>query len=185
MYNKHAGALIPKTFEESKLYILRSSTHTSFLSSSSNTFRATDVLQSIAIATFLLTDFSINFNIIYSHITKLLAPVIASVPLNLLKFSFSGKLKFNSEFVAQGGFPRNNVSVSPTYFSILYVKKLSFTICNLSSDIRFLHSSQYSGFISTPTIFFIVENVFKAALIKLPKPDVGSITTSGFNLSSL
>ena len=51
--------------------------------------------------------------IIYSEISKLLFPVIASIPRILSKFFLSGKLSLpraeSSEFVTHGGFPTKRI----------------------------------------------------------------------------
>ena len=129
MISTQAETLIPNTLFELKLSILTYSVGTEVLLISKKTFLATDVLHNIAITVFVFLKSSINFKIIYSQISKLLAPVIASVPDNPLKFVFSGKLKFNSELVAQGGLPTTNtLSLLNSDLFILYLKKSSLMI---------------------------------------------------------
>ena len=176
--------MIRNTFRESNVYILTRSTGTSFLSSSSSTFLATDVLQSMAILTFFPSDPSISFRMIYSQISKLLAPVSASVPLRPLKLTFCGRLNFRFAFIAQGGFPIKSVS-SLRCFVTSYEKKFPWVTPSRGSLIRSLHLPQYSLLISTPTASFTLSKTFNAAFRKFSTPHVGSMTTAGliFSLS--
>ena len=76
-------------------------------------FLATAVLQSIQITVFVSLYSFISCKIIYSQISKLLAPVIASIPFNPLKLALTGKLVEPRVdrvlFVTHGGFPRTRI----------------------------------------------------------------------------
>lgn len=182
MINRHAFALIPNTLfalnskisQEENLICVR------FISM--KTFLATDALHSIAIVAFVPCNDAISCKIMYSHISKLLAPVMASMPFNPLKFIFTGVLSEakldNVLLLTHGGFPTiNKWSFS---FAIVFkskVKKSAFTIRTRESRILFSHVLQYSGLISIPIICDALN--IKLLFIKLPIPQVGSIMTEG------
>ena len=101
----HADTEIPKTLFPSKRSTSTLRCATSFRAISIKIFRATVVLQSIQITLFVFLYSPSNFKIIYSQISKLEVPVIASIPRSPLKFCFVGKLLVWLELLTHGGFP--------------------------------------------------------------------------------
>ena len=116
--------------------------------------------------------------------SKLLFPVIASIPRKLSQFDFSGRLfdwcADNSELVTYGGFPMNKrFSSSPmnSFIASLLVKISAWrTIVVFPAIVE--SASAYSFWISMPSDFF-GERILSASRRMLPLPHVGSMMTSG------
>ena len=92
---------------------------------------------------------------IYSQMSKLLAPVMASMPFKRLKLDFTGELserKMESAlFVTHGGLPMINIPDGSRIKDFKEnEKKSALIIFTLLSWIVFSQIAQYSGLISIP-----------------------------------
>jgi len=124
----------------------------------------------------------ISFKIIYSQISKLDEPVIASIPRKPLKLVLGGRLKDNSEFVAQGGFPMTKTQSSPQRVLVLTLK-MSF-VSIVADGTSILAASARFALTSIP-INLLHANVFDAARRKFPTPQVGSIIAAASSAKRL
>ncbi len=153
------------------------------------TLRATVVLHNIASTASRPCIASKRRSKIHSEMSKLLFPVIASMPRRLAEFRFSGRFALfrqpNSAFVTQGGLPRTRTGAGSASRSrwISSRKKSASSKLTLLPSLRRLIACRRAqsrwGLISTATTLSASGNASSAESTNVPSPHVGSTIDRG------